>query len=42
MKSELVKIVIFVPESHADKVRTVIGEVGAGKIDLCTHVYSLH
>jgi hypothetical protein len=29
---ELVKLVVFVPESHADKVREAMGKVGAGKI----------
>lgn len=29
---ELVKIVVFVPEENADKVRHVLGEAGAGKI----------
>jgi len=31
-KSNLVKIVVFVPESHADVVREVMGKAGAGKI----------
>lgn len=31
-KSNNVKIVVFVPESHADLVREVIGKTGAGKI----------
>ena len=29
---DLVKIVVFVPESHADAVREAIGGAGAGKI----------
>lgn len=29
---ELVKIVVFVPVSHADKVREAMGTAGAGKI----------
>lgn len=29
---ELVKIVVFVPEENADKMRKVLGESGAGKI----------
>ena len=36
---ELVKIVIFVPVDHADAVRSVLGEKGAGKIgnyDFCS------
>lgn len=32
MGSKNVKIVVFVPESHADIVRETIGKVGAGKI----------
>lgn len=30
--SSRVKIVVFVPESHADAVRTALGDAGAGKI----------
>src|SRR3989344_7390930 len=30
--SELVKIVVTVPESHANKVREAIGKAGAGKV----------
>lgn len=30
--SQLVKIVVFVPESHADVVRKAMGETGAGKM----------
>ena len=29
---EIVKIVVFVPETHADAVREVMGQVGTGKI----------
>lgn len=29
---ELVKLVVFVPEENADKVRQALGEAGAGKI----------
>ena len=39
METENVKIVVFVPESHADAVRQVLGELGAGKIgdyDFCS------
>lgn len=32
MNSDNVKIVVFVPEFHADNVRKAIGETGAGKI----------
>lgn len=32
MKKETVKLVIFVPETHADIVRKAIGEAGAGQI----------
>ena len=35
--SKLVKIVIFVPESHADHMREAIGQAGAGKIGNYTH-----
>lgn len=31
-QSKIVKIVVFVPESHADIVREAMGKVGAGKI----------
>lgn len=30
MKNEAVKLVVFVPETHADKVRQAMGEAGAG------------
>lgn len=39
MESKNVKLVIFVPISHANVVRQVIGEAGAGKIgnyDFCS------
>ena len=39
MPSQNVKFVVFVPISHADAVRQVLGEVGAGKIgnyDFCS------
>ncbi len=29
---ELVKLVVFVPETHADAVRQALGEAGAGRI----------
>lgn len=32
MKKELVKIVIFSPESHADQIRQALGDAGAGII----------
>ena len=32
MKSENVKIVVFVPETHTDIVREAMGKAGAGKI----------
>ena len=32
MPSKFVKIVVFVPEPDADKVRRALGEAGAGKI----------
>ena len=38
-KSELVKVVVFVPKSFADAVRNAIGDAGAGKIgnyDFCS------
>lgn len=31
------KIVLYVPESHADELRTAIGDAGAGKIGNYTH-----
>lgn len=30
--SDYVKLVVFVPEAHADAVRTALGEAGAGKL----------
>jgi len=30
--SEVVKLVVFVPETHADKVREVMGKAGAGLV----------
>lgn len=35
--SEKVKIVVFVPETHADTVRRAIGDAGAGKIGNYSH-----
>ena len=32
MKTENVKIVVFVPETHTDAVREAMGKAGAGKI----------
>lgn len=32
MENKIVKIVVFVPEADADKVREAMGEAGAGKI----------
>jgi hypothetical protein len=39
METKNVKFVVFVPTSHADIIRRVLGEVGAGKIgnyDFCS------
>lgn len=36
-QSKSVKIVVFVPESHADAVREAMGRAGAGKIGNYTH-----
>lgn len=39
MKTEFVKLVVFVPTSHSDLVRQALGEAGAGKIgnyDFCS------
>ena len=33
----MVKVVVFVPKSHADVVRQVMGDAGAGKIGLYSH-----
>lgn len=35
--SKIVKIVVFVPESHADDMREAMGSAGAGKIGNYTH-----
>ncbi|MCL5090481.1 MAG: hypothetical protein M1514_00550 [Patescibacteria group bacterium] len=32
MQEEVVKLVVFVPETHADLVRQALGEAGAGEI----------
>ena len=32
MKNETVKLVVYVPETHADKVREAMGEAGAGLV----------
>ena len=35
----LVKLVIYIPETHADKLRMILGEAGAGKMgnyDFCS------
>lgn len=37
MNQNLVKIVVFVPVSHADKVRQAMGNAGAGKIGNYSH-----
>jgi hypothetical protein len=37
MNTETVKIVVFVPESHADAVRKAVGDAGAGKIGNYSH-----
>lgn len=34
---ELVKLVVYVPETHADKVREALGNAGAGKIGNYSH-----
>ncbi len=36
-KSRIVKIVVFVPETHADIVRDEMGKAGAGRIGKYTH-----
>jgi hypothetical protein len=36
-KTKLVKIVVFVPESHAETVRLAMARAGAGKIGEYTH-----
>ena len=35
--SNIVKIVVFVPETHADAIRQAMGDAGAGKIGNYTH-----
>lgn len=35
--SNLLKIVVFVPKSHADVVRQAMGDAGAGRIGLYSH-----
>lgn len=37
MLTKLVKIVVFVPETHADAVRKAVGDAGAGKIGNYSH-----
>jgi len=37
MKSQNVKIVVFVPESHSDLLREALGKAGAGKIGNYTY-----
>ena len=37
MISEKVKIVVFVPETHADAVRQAVGDAGGGKIGNYSH-----
>lgn len=37
MTTKLVKVVVFVPKSHADIVRQAMGDVGAGKIGNYSH-----
>lgn len=37
MKTETVKIVVYVPETHASTVRQALGEAGAGKIGNYSH-----
>jgi hypothetical protein len=37
MKSQYVKIVVFVPKTHADVVRQVMGDAGAGKMGHYSH-----
>lgn len=32
MKKEIVKIVVFAPETHADQIRKALGDAGAGVI----------
>lgn len=43
MKDQLIKIVVFVPKSHSDLIRQVIGDAGAGKIGNYSHCsYSMN
>ena len=40
MRSENVKLIVYVPVTHADAVRKALGEAGAGKIgnyDFCSY-----
>jgi hypothetical protein len=37
MSTTIVKIVVFVPETHADMVRDAMGSAGAGKIGNYSH-----
>lgn len=37
MRSQVVKIVVFVPKTHADKIRKAVGDAGAGKIGNYSH-----
>ncbi|MCF7864952.1 MAG: hypothetical protein K9M11_00400 [Candidatus Pacebacteria bacterium] len=37
MKSDNIKIVVFVPETHTDIVREAMGKAGAGKIGNYSH-----
>ncbi len=37
MKEEVVKVVVYVPESHANQVREALGKAGAGKVGNYSH-----
>lgn len=37
MENEVVKLVVFVPETHADTIREVLGKAGAGKVGDYSH-----
>lgn len=37
MKEEVVKVVVYVPETHANQIREVLGKVGAGKVGNYSH-----
>ncbi len=37
MSNQLVKLVVFVPETHADSVRRAMGDAGAGKLGNYSH-----